>query len=147
MTQAETCKPNLVFERDIRHPPERVWQALTDPALLRSWLMENDFRAELGHRFQFRAAPAPGWSGVTNCEVIALEPLRRLAYRWGDGTESDIGLRTVVTWTLTPRRDGGTRLRLEQSGFRPEDARAYQGASAGWQHMLDQLEANCTAAA
>ena len=87
-------------------------------ALITDWLMENDFEAEPGRKFQFRARPMPGWSGITNCEVTELDPPNRLAYRWGDGTESDSGLRTMVTWTLTPT-PGGTLVRMEQSGFRP----------------------------
>src|SRR5262249_28171812 len=81
--------------------------------------------------FTFRAQPQPGWSGVTNCEVKVVEPLRRLVYAWGDGSETDSGLKTVVTWTLTPEA-GGTRVRMEQSGFRPADGAPYRGARGGW---------------
>ena len=49
------------------------------------------------------------------------------------------GLKTVVTWTLTPTK-GGVLARLEQSGFRPEDEANYQGANYGWQRFLGGLE-------
>ena len=62
-----------------------------------------------------------------------------LAYRWGDGTESDSGLKTLVTWTLTPR-DGGTLVRMEQSGFRPQDEGGYKGMGGGWPRILERLE-------
>ncbi len=130
---------SLVFERLMPHPPEKIWRALTDSSLIAEWLMENDFVAEVGHRFTFRATPVPGWSGVTNCEVVKLEPPRLLAYRWGDGTESDSGLITLVTWTLTPR-DAGTHVLMEQSGFRPRDEAGYKGMGGGWPRILEGLE-------
>jgi uncharacterized protein YndB with AHSA1/START domain len=45
----------------------------------------------------------------------------------------------VVTFTLTPTRTG-TLLRMEQSGFRPDQQQAYQGAKAGWHHFIAALE-------
>jgi uncharacterized protein YndB with AHSA1/START domain len=130
---------SLVFERHMPHGPEKIWRALTESALIEQWLMKNDFVAEVGHHFEFRATPVPGWSGVTNCEVVTVEPPRVLAYRWGDGTESDSGLVTLVTWTLTPR-DGGTHVRMEQSGFRPQDEAGYKGMGGGWPRILERLE-------
>ena len=143
MTDApETKSPgtkSIVVERLMPHPPERIWRALTMPGLITEWLMQNDFAAEPGHRFTFRAKPVPGWSGVTNCEVIVVEEPHRLAYRWGDGSESVSGLRTVVSWTLTPTA-GGTLVRMEQSGFRPQDEGGYRGMGGGWPHIVAGLE-------
>jgi uncharacterized protein YndB with AHSA1/START domain len=130
---------SIVVERTMPHPPETIWRALTNAALIADWLMANDFQPVLGHRFQFRAAPVPGWSGVTNCEVVELDAPRRLVYRWGDGSESDSGLQTIVTWTLTPT-EGGTIVRMEQSGFRPQDERGYRGMGGGWKHIVAGLE-------
>jgi uncharacterized protein YndB with AHSA1/START domain len=121
------------------HPAEKIWRALTTSDLIAEWLMKNDFRPAVGHKFQFRATPIPGWSGVTNCEVIALDPPNRLAYRWGDGTESDSGLKTIVTWTLTPTA-GGTLVRMEHSGFRPQDEGGYKGMGGGWPRIVGGLE-------
>lgn len=107
-------RPDAIVQEVVYpHPPERVWRALTDSAALAQWPMPNDFRAQLGHRFQFRATPQAGWGGVVSCEIVELEPLRRLAYTW----TSDPGLpHTLVRFTLEPVT-GGTRLRLEHSGF------------------------------
>ena len=101
--------------------------------------MPNDFKPEVGHRFAFRSQPQPGWTGVTNCEVKIVEPLRRLVCTWGDGSETDSGLKTVVTWILTPEA-GGTRVRMEQSGFRPQDEAAHRGAGYGWRRLVAGLE-------
>lgn len=129
----------IVVERVMPYPAEALWLALTDPALIERWLMRNDFQPVVGHRFDFHAQPVPGWSGVTHCEVLAVEPPYRLAYTWGDGSESDSGLRTVVTWTLSAE-DGGTRVRMEHSGFRPEDEAGYRGMGSGWPGILEGLE-------
>jgi uncharacterized protein YndB with AHSA1/START domain len=102
--------------------------------------MKNDFRPVVGHRFNFRATPMPHWNGVTDCQVLVVEPNRRLSYSWNaSGEEAAGGLKTVVTWTLTPTR-GGTFVRMEQSGFRPEDEANYQGANYGWQRFVGGLE-------
>ena len=74
MTDASAATKSIVVEREMPHPPEKIWRALTTSALIADWLMENDFEAEPGRKFQFRAKPMPGWSGITNCEVIEAEP-------------------------------------------------------------------------
>lgn len=130
---------SIVVERVIPHAPDKVWRALTTSQLIAEWLMDNDFVPEEGHRFTLRARPVPGWSGTTNCAVLKVEAPRLLSYAWGDGTESDSGLKTVLTWTLTPE-GAGTRVRMEHSGFRPEDARGYSGMATGWPRALERLE-------
>jgi uncharacterized protein YndB with AHSA1/START domain len=101
----------------LAHPPARVWRALTDPVLLAKWLMPNDFRPEVGHRFTFLTDPRPnaGFDGVVHCEVLVVEPERLLRIGWRGGT-----LDTTVTWTLASE-GRGTRLFLEHDGFDPDD--------------------------
>jgi len=141
MTELATATRSLVVERLMPHPPEKVWRALTQAPLLEQWLMKNDFQPIVGRRFNFRADPIPHWNGVTDCEVLAVEPNRRLSYSWNaSGDEAATGITTTVTWTLTPT-EGGTHLRLEQSGFRHgNDDLFYQGAGHGWRKMLAGLE-------
>ena len=105
-------KRDLKFEVVYPHPPEKVWRALTDSQAIAHWLMENDFEPRLGHKFMFRSKPRPGWDGKTYCEVIELDPPRRLAYTWKGGP-----IDTVVRFTLEVVPEG-TRLRLEHTGFR-----------------------------
>ena len=128
----------LVIERVFPHPPAKLWRALTESPLLAQWMMNNDFEPVVGRRFQFRAEPMPNWNGVVDCEVLIVVPLQRLSYNWGVGG-SESGLQWVVLWTLTPA-EGGTHLRMEHSGFGPDQQRAYQGANYGWQRFLGALE-------
>jgi uncharacterized protein YndB with AHSA1/START domain len=131
---------SVVVEREMPHPAEKIWRALTQGPLIDEWLMKNDFKPVVGHRFNFRAEPMPQWNGVTNCEVLVVEAHKRLSYSWNaSGEEAATGPRTVVTWTLTPTKTG-TLVRMEQSGFRPEDEGFYQGASNGWRRMVGELE-------
>jgi uncharacterized protein YndB with AHSA1/START domain len=124
---AETL--TVVVEREIPYPPEKIWRALTQPHLIEEWLMKNDFKPVVGHRFDLRA----DW-GAVDCRVLAIEPNHTLSYTW-----EAYGLESVVTWTLTPSGTG-THLRMEQSGFRPDQQQAYQGAKGGWQRFFANLE-------
>jgi len=115
---------SVVVEREIPHPPEKVWRALTQPQLIEEWLMKNDFKPAVGHRFNLRG----DWGGVLDCEVLAVEPNKTLSYTWNFAhDEAAFNLKSVVTFTLTPTRTG-THRRMEQSGFRPDQKQAYGGA-------------------
>lgn len=95
------------------HPPERVWQVLTSARALAAWLMDNDFKPRVGHKFRFQAQPQQGSDETIHCEVIELDEPRSLSYTWRGSLMSQP---TIVTWTLEPV-DGGTRLKLEHKGF------------------------------
>ena len=129
MNDISTETRSVVVEREIPYPPEKIWRALTQPHLIEEWLMKSDFKPVVGHRFDFRA----DW-GTVDCQVVAVEPNKRLAYTWGSHD-----LESVVTWTLTPIGTG-THLRMEQSGFRPDQQQAYQGAKAGWPRFFAGLD-------
>jgi uncharacterized protein YndB with AHSA1/START domain len=132
MTTAATR--SVVIEKELPHPPQKIWRALTEGPLIKEWLMENDFQPALGHAFTLRMQPVQGWNGIIDCQVLTLEPCKTLSYTWGT-----LGLGTVVTFTLTPT-DTGTHLRVEQSGFGPDREANYKGAQYGWQQFLGNLE-------
>jgi uncharacterized protein YndB with AHSA1/START domain len=123
----------IINQRQDPHSPEKVWRALTDQRLLAQWMMDNDFEPVVGRKFSFRTKPMPNWNGIVNCEVLSLELNRRLSYAWNSTGE-------VVTWTLTPTEAGGTLLRMEHSGFGPEQKANFQGANYGWQRFLGALD-------
>jgi uncharacterized protein YndB with AHSA1/START domain len=79
---AEATTKSIVVERVIPHAPEKIWRALTQAAMIAEWLMENDFKAVVGHKFQFHATRMPGWKGYTNCEVLEVDEPRKLVYSW-----------------------------------------------------------------
>ncbi|MEO3999616.1 SRPBCC domain-containing protein [Mesorhizobium sp. CAU 1732] len=129
MTEMSTETLSVVVEREIAHPPEKIWRALTQPHLIEEWLMKNTFKPEMGHQFNLSAQ----W-GFVDCEIRTVEPNKTLAYSWNTKD-----LESVVTWTLTPTGTG-TVLRMEQTGFRPDQQPYYRGATAGWKNFLTNLE-------
>jgi uncharacterized protein YndB with AHSA1/START domain len=140
MTNIATETRSVVVEREIPHPPEKIWRALTQPHLIEEWLMKNDFKPVAGHRFNLRKDPQPDVSIVVDCQVTAVEPNKTLSYTWNSAHEDRAyTLKSVVTWTLTPTRTG-THLRMEQSGFRPDQEQAYRGAKAAWRQFFAALE-------
>jgi uncharacterized protein YndB with AHSA1/START domain len=102
----------IVLETFYRHPPERVWQALTDRRALSIWMMNNDFEACLGHQFRFESCPLPGLKVTIYCQVLEVEAPKRLVYSWKEHP-SDTASR--VSWTLFPV-EGGTQVRLQHQG-------------------------------
>ena len=136
MIQAPTGTRSAIVEREFAAPLEKVWRALTQPHLMDEWLMKNDFQPVVGHRFKLRG----DWGGVLDCEVLEVEPHRSLSYTWDfDHEDPAYGLRSVVTFTLTPTATG-THLRMEQAGFRPDQKQAFGGAKVGWSQFLGKLE-------
>jgi uncharacterized protein YndB with AHSA1/START domain len=95
----------------------------------------------VGHRFQFRTTPHPGWDGIIEGEVLTVEPFERLVYRWETWGKLDTApdVQTTVTWTLETVQ-GGTRVRMEQAGFRLEQTQALEGARYGWNGFLKRLK-------
>ena len=126
----------ISFEFDLRHSPAKVWRALTDPVLLAEWLLPNiDLKLEPGAAFKFKTQPFPDWDGTVNCRMLEIEPQRKLSYTWVVG---EMEIDTVVTFTLTPTASG-TRLSLEQSGFKPANKQAFGGQRYGWKMMGEKL--------
>jgi uncharacterized protein YndB with AHSA1/START domain len=126
---------SVVVERDFPHSPAKLWRALTQPHLIAEWLIKSDFAPVVGHRFNMTGE----WGGTLDCQVMEVTPDRELSYTWDFvHTDPAFDLRSIVTFTLTPIPNG-TRLRMEQAGFRPDQPQAYGGARQGWAANLDKL--------
>ncbi|WP_222851737.1 SRPBCC family protein [Phytoactinopolyspora mesophila] len=118
------------------HAPHKVWRALTEPELIARWLMPNDFKLEVGHRFTFRSRPMPdvGFGGICHSEVLAFEVGHMLRIAWRAAPEDRSSLDSVVTFTLEPE-GRGTRLFLTHDGFDPGDplqALSHRIMGSGW---------------
>ena len=138
MSFTETTLPaqaeSIAFDFDLPHGREKVWRALTEPALVSEWLLPAiGLRLERGATFDLQAPPQPGWDGKVNCRILDLEPPARLSYAWVVGE-----LDTIVEFTLTPN-GSGTRLVVVQSGFKEGQKKNWGGARYGWKLMAGKL--------
>ena len=131
------------------HPPEVVWEYLTNAELMALWLMKNDFQPIVGHDFQFRTNPIPSLNidGIMHCKVLEIVPFKKLSYSWKGGPgEGKITLDTVVVWKLEPK-DTGTELFLEHSGFsETENLAIYNGMTGGWLQNINKMADRINAA-
>jgi uncharacterized protein YndB with AHSA1/START domain len=111
---------DLKIEWFFPHPPGDVWECLTNPEMVGQWLMKNDFKPVVGHRFNFYTKPMPKmrFDGIVYCEVLEIIPEEKLVYTWKGGPAPGIvELDTLLVWTLIPAANG-TTLVLEHKGFR-----------------------------
>jgi uncharacterized protein YndB with AHSA1/START domain len=130
------CRANedrwtLVFVRDLRHPPEKVWAALTDPAQLREWspyVADRDLGSTGDATLTMIGADTP--EGL-RASVRRAEPTRLLEYTWGTD---------VLRWELAAT-DSGTQLTLRHT---VENRDWIPKVAAGWhlclvvaEHLLD----------
>jgi uncharacterized protein YndB with AHSA1/START domain len=122
----------LRFERHLRHPVEKVWAALTNPAQLAQWLAPGEVELTLGGRVYLAFTDG---DSVIDGQVTAIAPPRLLEFSWADKGD-DLG---IVRWELMAD-GGGTRLILTHTV--PEAARDFGlPALAGWHSLLEQLAA------
>jgi uncharacterized protein YndB with AHSA1/START domain len=120
---------------DLAAPPERVWRALTDSAEVAAWFPQRaSLPTEVG------ASGWMEWDGYPRflVRLEALEPIRRVAWRWASAEEPDFeASASLVEWELEPTASGGTRLRLRETGFETNAARF--GNVEGWFEELGEL--------
>ena len=130
-------RTSLVVERVLPAPPDEVFVAWTDPAIMRDWMApEGDVEASADVRVggAFRIVMRGGDDGIVHTgEYLVVDPPERLSFTWispytGDGP-------SVVTVTLEPH-DGGTFVRLEHTQLPAEQVDGHEG---GWGRILDRL--------
>ena len=135
-------KSPIVIERHYATPVEKLWRALTTPELIAEWLMPNTLGAlALGSRFEFRIPATEWWNGITESEILAVEPMTHLKMTFEPtGEDAKRAPKLTVSFTLTPAADG-VHLRLEIHGFADDQLQLRQGAEMAWTGMLDRLTA------
>ncbi len=128
---------DITCEATLAHPPTLVWKAITDPTLLRTWLMGGSFGGPtVGHTFEFRDRPRPFWDGICRCEVSEADAPRRFTLRWGTGGKHPP---SVVSWQLEPVGDRQTRVRFRHSELHGLLGWVMKkGMTKGWRGMLER---------
>ena len=123
------------------HTPDEVWIGLTTPEAIAEWLMPNDFKAEVGHKFRLQVDGNFLFSGINECEVLEVDPPHRLVYSWVIVPKDDDKPRhepMTLTWTLEPVQDG-TKLVLVQSGVENIHWLYRFMMSGGWGRYIGSL--------
>lgn len=111
---------------------ETLWAAIATREGLSGWLMPCDFVPVIGSKFTFRTKPAPGFDGVVHGEVLALEELRLVRFRWRSGRMS-----TVVSLTIESVDPRNTKLCVRHSGFSGlSSVIARIALGLGWRKLL-----------
>ncbi len=118
------------------YPIEHVWTALTNPESLAQWLMENNFKAEKGYPFQFKAKPMMGWDGIARCVVLEIDKPHQLSWSQCGNDEGKDPF--IITWTL--QEEGkGTRLSLVHDGIKGlKGILIKKVMGAGWKRMFEK---------
>ena len=119
----------LEFVRTSKHPPARLWRAITDSDELTRWMgypMRVEMRVGGEYYADFARTGGGGLAGV----IVKAEPGRLLRYAWGTST---------VEWAI--EADGaGSRYVFAQHGLYPRDVPGEEGAAAGWHVWLEDFE-------
>jgi len=127
---------DIVIEQTYPYAMEHVWEALTDPAALADWLMPGDFKPVVGHKVRFHCEPRAEFDGSVDTEVLVADKPRKLSYTW---KTSNMKKPTIVTYSLAPTPDGGTKLRLEHTGFEGDSGKVMLPLfKGGWGHKLKE---------
>lgn len=125
---------DLIFERRIKKPVEKVWAALTIPERLADWFSPVELDLRVGGHYRILFADI---DYTVEGVITELEPLKRITHTWPD-SEDPAYADAYVRYELWPD-DDGCRLRLTQTAVH----RKYLGAIAGWHVFFEALPGAC----
>jgi glutathione S-transferase len=135
----------LVIKRHFKAPPDKVFAAFTEKALMQAWFGPEtatvphcEVDARVGGKYRVELHNPAGSVHVLAGEFREIRPPERLVYTWGWLQGTGRSPETLVTLTFAAR-DGGTDLTVEQTGFLDQDARDRH--EHGWTSSLTALEA------
>ncbi len=139
-----TVEP-LVLTRHFKAPPERVFAAFVDKALMQGWCGPEgmtaphcDVDARVGGKYRIELHAPSGAVHIVTGEFKEILAPERLVFSWGWLNGTGRGPETLVTVTIEAR-DGGADLRLEQTGFLNDETR--EGHRHGWTSSFAALDA------
>jgi uncharacterized protein YndB with AHSA1/START domain len=127
---SENGRTELRMRRELRHPAEKVWRAITEPGQLAGWFpaaVELDLRLDGAVRFTFEQDPGAPVDEQSSGVIRAYEPPHLLEYTWGV---------EVLRWELLPTADGCT-LSLTATY---DDRAGSASFAGGWTLCFDALE-------
>lgn len=129
-------KFQISVDEDYPHPIEVVWAAITDRKALSEWCLEtNNFRPEIGCKFEMYCTMPDGSVDTYRMEVLELDPPRRMRWSWVLAGNEEQGL-TEVEFLLN-EVENGTRITIRHSGDR--DREMLERFKAGWPDKLTSL--------
>jgi uncharacterized protein YndB with AHSA1/START domain len=115
------------FERDLNHPVEIVWQALTDPRLMEPWLAPATIEGRVGGTITLQMK-----GGKMGGRILQWKENELLEYEWHKGS--------VVRWELLKEINGRCRLIFIHHNPNPEVADdQLLGAATGWHYHMDAI--------
>jgi uncharacterized protein YndB with AHSA1/START domain len=144
----------VVTEIEIAAPPERVFQALTDPAQLMLWWVATpkgalwEMDARLGGKWRYELilpSEKIAVNGVRNVklhgEITEFDPPRVLAYTWLGNWHEHPEQPSMARWELSATKTG-TRVKVTHSGLANEPIvpKSYAG---GWPGVMEKLRNHC----
>jgi uncharacterized protein YndB with AHSA1/START domain len=148
-TTTATATDRIEEQVRLPQPPARVWRALTDPAELGAWFGMNIRSATITPGGQVLGSiSSPGYEHVViDLLIEEMVPEQRFSWRWHPhalerGADYSAEARTLVEFTLEPAADGGTLLRVTETGFEALPASRRQialvGNAKGWVGQLQK---------
>jgi uncharacterized protein YndB with AHSA1/START domain/DNA-binding transcriptional ArsR family regulator len=134
---ASAAPPKHVYEIYIQAPPERVWQAITDPELTRQYYYATGVYSDWQPGSPYRHSGAEGEEDSIVGEIVEIDPPRRLVQTFSFPSAPD-DAPSRVTWSLEPR-GGATLLTLVHDEFESETS-TYRSVQHGWVPILSGLK-------
>jgi DNA-binding transcriptional ArsR family regulator/uncharacterized protein YndB with AHSA1/START domain len=153
LEESQMDKPRFVYATYISTTPERLWQALTEPAFTKRY-WETSFITDWA-----KGSPMT-WDNhgvvITDPEQVVIEsdPFRRLSYTWHSmtpelaerfGWDADFSAkiasepRSTVTFQIEPAGEGVVKLTVVHDGFGPDSTIA-EMVSVGWPAVISSLK-------
>lgn len=126
----------VAVDDEYPYPIEKVWAAITDRKALSEWCLEtDDFKPEVGCRFDMYCTMPDGSVDTYHMEILEMQPPHRMRWSWVLAGNENQGL-TEVEFLLS-ETDTGTRITIRHSGDR--DLEMLQRLKVGWPDKLAAL--------